>query len=75
MFLSVFTLLLSLDPEINVLSQRGLINLTLQTSVLLGIVAAVLLGANSFSGERDQRSLESLLLTPVSRGQIAIASG
>ena len=71
-FLSVFTLLLSLDPEINVLSQRGLINLTLQTSVLLGIMAAVLLGANSFSGERDQRSLESLLLTPVPRGQIAI---
>ena len=53
-FMSVFTLLLSLDPEINVLSQRGLINLTLRTSLFLGIVTAVLLSANSFGGERDR---------------------
>jgi ABC-2 type transport system permease protein len=40
--------------------------------VLVGIVAVLLLGADSFSGERDQRSLESLLLTPVPRSQLVI---
>jgi len=30
----------------------------------------VLLGTDSFSGEREQRTLESLLLTPVARGQL-----
>jgi ABC-2 type transport system permease protein len=63
LFLSVFVLLLTLDPEMNVLSQRKTIDLTIQATVLVGIVIVLLLGADSFSGERDQRSLESMLLT------------
>jgi ABC-2 type transport system permease protein len=71
-FLSGYILLLAIDPEVNVLSHLRMINLTIQASVMIGILAVVLLGANSFSGERDQRSLESLLLTPVPRGQLII---
>jgi ABC-2 type transport system permease protein len=72
LFLTVYIVLLAADPEINVLSQRRMIGLTIQVTVLVGIFAVLLLGADSFSGERDQRSLESLLLTPVPRGQLAI---
>lgn len=72
LFLSVFVVLLALDPEINVLSQRKMIDLTFQVAVLVGIVAVVIMGADSFSGERDQRTLESLLLTPLPRGQLVI---
>lgn len=70
LFLSLFIVLLAADPEINVISQRGMIGLTIRVTVLVGLVAVLLLGADSFSGERDQRSLESLLLTPAPRAQL-----
>lgn len=70
--LSLFTILLSIDPEINVLSQRSMVELSLQATILIGIIAVVLLGADSVSGERDQRSLESLMLTPIPRAHIAV---
>ena len=71
-FLSVYIVLLAVNPEINVLSQRKLITFTIQATVLVGIVVVLLLSADSFSGERDQRSLEHLLLTPVRRAQLVI---
>lgn len=71
-FLSVYTTLLALDPEMNVLSPRNMTNVTLQSTILVGILVVLLLTANSVSGERDQRSLESLMLTPLPRGQLAI---
>jgi len=71
-FLSIYTTLLALDPEMNVLSPRSMTNVTLQTTILVGIFVALLLTANSISGERDQRSLESLMLTPLPRGHIAV---
>lgn len=70
LFLSAYVVLLAANPEINVLSQRTMINQAIQVTVLVGILAVLLLGADAFSGERDQRSLESLLLTPVARGQL-----
>lgn len=72
LFLSVYVILLAADPEINVLSQRKMIDQTIQATVLVGIISVLLLGADSFSGERDQRTLESLLLTPAKRGQLVI---
>ena len=71
-FLSVYIVILATDPELNVLSQRMIINQTIHVTELVGIVAVLLLGADSFSGERDRGSLESLLLTPVPRGQLVI---
>jgi len=72
LFLSIYTVLLALDPEMNVLSPRNMTNVTLQTTILVGILVSLLLTANAISGERDQRSLESLMLTPLPRGQIAV---
>jgi len=68
--LSVYIVILAADPEMNVLSQRMIINQTIQVTELVGIVAVLVLGADSFSGERDRGSLESLLLTPVPRDQL-----
>jgi ABC-2 type transport system permease protein len=72
LILSIYTVLLALDPEMNVLSPRKMTNQTLQMTILLGIIVVLLLAANAISGERDQHSLESLLLTPLPRGQIAL---
>jgi ABC-2 type transport system permease protein len=70
LFLSSYIVLLAVDPEINALSQRKMIDLTIQVTLLVGITAVLLLGADSFSGERDRGTLESLLLTPVPRGEL-----
>ena len=72
MFLSIYTVLLAVNPEMNVLSQRKMIDFTIQATVLVGLLAVLLLSAGSFSGERDQRSLEHLLLTPVPRTQLVV---
>ena len=72
LFMSAYIILLALDPEMNVLSPEKMTNATLQITILSGIVMVVLLNANAISGERDQRSLESLLLTPLPRGEIVI---
>lgn len=72
LFLSIYIFLLALDPEVNVLSQRKMIELSVQVSILIGIVSVLTLGADSFSGERDQRTLESLLLTSAPRSQLVI---
>ncbi len=70
--MSVNTVLLVENPELNVLTQVQIANRTLHTAIAIGTLAALLLGANAFSGERDHLTLESLLLTPVARGQFAL---
>jgi ABC-2 type transport system permease protein len=70
--LSANTVLLVKNPELNVLTQLQIVDRTLHTAVLVGALAALLVGANAFSGERDHQTLESLLLTPAARGQIAV---
>lgn len=72
LFLSAYIVLLAVDPEINVLSQHKMLDQTIQITVFMGIIAVLLLGTASISGERDQRTLEGLLLTPVPRGQLVI---
>lgn len=63
--LSIIMVLLSLDPEINVVSHLNLINLTVKIITLIGIAVTLLLSANSISGERDNGTLECILLTPI----------
>src|SRR5205807_7828935 len=45
-------------------------NLTLQVAVALGALLALLAAADAFSGERERGTLESMLLTSLSRLQI-----
>ena len=71
LFLSVYMFLLAADPEMNVLSQRVMIDQTIRLIVILGMALVLFLSADTFSGERDRSTLESLLLTPVPRGQLA----
>jgi ABC-2 type transport system permease protein len=65
--LSVITYLAATNQALNFLEQRESVNLTLQVAIAVGALLALLAGADSISGERDRGSLESLLLTPVSR--------
>jgi ABC-2 type transport system permease protein len=63
LLLSVIAYLTATNTELNFLEQRESVNLTLQ---------AMLAAADAVSGERERGTLEHLLLTPVSRRDLAV---
>lgn len=65
--LSVMTYLSATNQVLNFLEQREAVNLTLQVAVAVGVLVTLVVSADAVSGERERRTLESLLLTPVSR--------
>lgn len=68
---SVITYLGATSEGINFLEKRETVNLTLQVAVMFGALLALLVAADAISGERERGTLESLLLTPVPRRQLA----
>jgi ABC-2 type transport system permease protein len=73
LLLSVLAYLVATSRALNFLEQRETVNLTLQVAVAVGALLALLAAADAVSGERERRTLESLLLTPVSR--LALVTG
>ncbi len=71
LLLSLIAYLVATNQALNFLEQREAVNLTLQVAVAVGTLLALLAAADSISGERERGTLESLLLTPVSRLRIA----
>ncbi len=69
--LSVISYLVATNQALNYLEQRETVNLTLQVAIAVGALLALLAAANAISGERERGSLESLLVTPVSRSGLA----
>src|SRR4029077_7349765 len=72
LLLSVVSYLVATNRALNFLEQRESVNLTLQVAVAVGGLLALLASADSLSGERERGTIESLLLTPVSRREIAM---
>jgi ABC-2 type transport system permease protein len=73
--LSVSTYLIASNQELNFLEQREAVNLTLKVAVAVGGLLVVLVAADAISGERERGTLESLLLTPVSRRSLLVGKG
>ena len=71
LLLSVIAYLTATNEALNFLEQRESVSLTLQVAIAVGTLLALLAGADAVSGERERGSLETLLLTPVSRRQLA----
>lgn len=69
--LSVVTYLSATNKVLNFLEQREAVNLTLQVAVTVGVLVTLVVSADAISGERERATLETLLLTPVSRRSIA----
>jgi ABC-2 type transport system permease protein len=65
LLLSVTAYLVATNQALNFLEQRETVNLVLQIGIAVGALLALL--ADTISGERERGTLESLLLTPVSR--------
>lgn len=65
--LSCVSYLAATNQALNFLEQREAVNLTLQVAMAVGVLVAMVTAADAISGERERGTLESLLLTPVSR--------
>jgi ABC-2 type transport system permease protein len=68
---SVISYLVATNRALNYLEQRESVNLTLQVAIAVGALLALLAAADTISGERERGTLETLLVTPVSRLSIA----
>lgn len=73
LLLGVTTYLVASNRALNFLEQREAVSLTLQVAVALGGLLVLLGSADSVSGERERGTLESLLVTPVSRRGLVVA--
>ena len=73
LLLSVIAYLVATNHALNFLEHRETVNLLLQVAIAVGSLLALLTAADAVSGERERGTLESLLLTPVSR--FALAAG
>jgi len=70
--LSAVAYLTSTNLALNFLEQRESVNLVLQFAVAVGVLAVLVVSADGISGERERGTLETLLVTPVSRRSIII---
>jgi ABC-2 type transport system permease protein len=70
--LSAIAYLTSTNLALNFLEQRESVNLVLQFAVAVGVLATLVVSADGISGERERGTLETLLVTPVSRRSIII---
>lgn len=70
LLLSVVSYLVATNQALNYLEQRESVNLTLQVAIAVGALLALLAAADAISGERERGTLETLLVTPVSRAEI-----
>ncbi|HSS68434.1 MAG TPA: ABC transporter permease subunit [Nocardioidaceae bacterium] len=67
LLLSAMTYLAATNQVLNFLERREALNLVLQVAVAVGSLLTLVVAADGVSGERERGTLESLLLTPVSR--------
>jgi ABC-2 type transport system permease protein len=71
LLMSLIAYLVATNRALNFLEHRETVNLALQVTIAVGALLALLAAADTVSGERERGTLESLLLTPVSRLDIA----
>jgi len=69
--MSALAYLAATNQALNFLEQRESVNLVVQVGMIVGALLALLAAADAISGERERGTLESLLVAPVSRRQLA----
>lgn len=70
--LGLLSYLASIDAGINLLDARESVGIVVKTAVGLGTLAALVVSADSISGERERGTLEALLVTPIPRRAIVV---
>jgi ABC-2 type transport system permease protein len=67
---SVLAYLAATNQALNFLEQRESVNLVIQVGMIVGALLSLLAAADAISGERERGTLESLLVSPVSRTEL-----
>ena len=70
--LGIYAYLFASNAELNLLPLNEVVQEIVKASIGVGVFICLTIGADSFSGERERATLESLLLTPTSRRQITV---
>ena len=71
--LSVFSLLLVSNTELSLLDNAQAVYMMSSIIIALALMISVIRGSDGFAGERERETLETLLITPVSPAEVAIA--
>ncbi len=71
-YLGISSYVFAANSELSLIPPREMIYLTISGAITVGLFIALIIGADSFSGERERSTLEALLLTPASRRQIVV---
>jgi ABC-type transport system involved in multi-copper enzyme maturation permease subunit len=71
--LSVFSLLLVSNTELSLLENAQAVYMMSAIVMTLALLIIVIRGGDGFAGERERETLETLLITPVSPAEIAVA--
>src|SRR4030043_1040841 len=69
-FLGVVTYVIASNSELSLIPPKEMVYETIKNVMAVSLFIGLIIGADSFSGERERATLESLLLTPSSRRQI-----
>jgi ABC-type transport system involved in multi-copper enzyme maturation permease subunit len=69
-YLGVSSYIFAANSELSLIPPKEMIFLTLSGAINVSLFVALIIGADSFSGERERSTLEALLLTPAKRRQI-----
>jgi ABC-2 type transport system permease protein len=71
LLLGAYSYLLASNAEVSLLPLREMIQEMVRHSIAISGFICLIIAADSFSGDRERATLETLLLTPASRRQIA----
>jgi ABC-type transport system involved in multi-copper enzyme maturation permease subunit len=71
-YLGVSSYIFAANSELSLIPPKEMVYLTISGAITVGLFVALIIGADSFSGERERSTLEALLLTPANRRQIVI---
>jgi ABC-2 type transport system permease protein len=70
--LSFMSYLLATNKELSLTPPKEMVYFILQITLAVGLLISLIIGANAISGERENGTFESVLVTPVSRRQIVL---
>jgi len=70
--LSILSYLFLTNSELSLLDQGQMIYMIMNFITALGILTGLVFGADAFAGEMDRGTLESLLLSPLNKAEIAM---
>ena len=70
--LGILTYVLATNSELSLIPPKEMVYEMLKNAMAVSLFIALIIGADTLSGERERSTLESLLLTPTSRRQIVL---